>query len=488
MVYLELPFHVPAGLCKYENLLFLLRSSAESQARLAEAAVGGPLASHFLEFGSKPFKCFRLLDDAVLPQRGDPEKTFYIRSPMNYAHAAGVVAETVERLPDLEVREEEDHDERCSDDEDGGNDAAPMPGQVSAGTDEAVADRLKSLYKTVKGAVPHKYTTVGLLAFLELCSNLKPGADVANVLASSATIFFGAPGQSLSNRLRAREFALPTAATLRTARLGMDLVSLRFQQRHFLRYATLIYPLIDASPQLGYNFLGMIEDVIRIPEPQTISLAQRVALDLNESWDSVVQAFSSLGMGKAGTLKKTMNTSHLLLMGVSTVAEFDIKRCFYKGLTTDMGVEAGVTDHSVGVVPSMRGRFPARDRMSYLYPDMIGIIDALHVLWGGYETACKANSLFRNWEDTLSMLVAFTSDRQAMNKMRAICCRNDPEARKALKTKAVVHIDWRWESMDAALDIQVPIHLHLRKNFNLGELLSTDAAGKLLQTAIVKNC
>ena len=168
---------------------------------------------------------------------------------------------------------------------------------------------------------------------------------------------------------------------------------------------------------MGYNLLGVIEDAVKIPEACTLSLLRRIELDLNGHWDSCIQALSSLGLGKANVVKKTLNTCNLTLMTVQSFADFDIKRALYRGSTTDMGIESKIHDMPVDVIPELRSKYDKRDPLAYMYPNMLGVIDMLHILWGAFETACKENALFKDFLDNLTALVAFASDTQIMRKM-----------------------------------------------------------------------
>jgi len=122
---------------------------------------------------------------------------------------------------------------------------------------------------------------------------------------------------------------------------------------------------------------------------------------------------------------------------------------------------------------------------AWLYQRMLGVIDALHTLWGGYETCMKASPEFSKFMDVLTVLVGFTSDSQLMRKFRATCLVGDPEGLKLMKSKAKVMIDWRWESMEVALDIQVPIHRKFRDKWDMRTMLSTEGP-KLMQSGVVK--
>jgi len=90
--------------------------------------------------------------------------------------------------------------------------------------------------------------------------------------------------------------------------------------------------------------------------------------------------------------------------------------------------------------------------------------------------------------DVLTSIIAFASDTQLMRKLRATCCGDDPATQAAFKTKATVHIDWRWESMCRALDIVVPMYKPLLVSFNKDTLLKTESEKSILTSSKVKNC
>ena len=117
------------------------------------------------------------------------------------------------------------------------------------------------------------------------------------------------------------------------------------------------------------------------------------------------------------------------------------------------------------------------DPTAWLYPNMLSVIDLLHVLWNGCERACKSNETFKNVMDVLTALVAFTSDSQLMRKFRATCCQGVSGGEKIMRSKADLRVDWRWETMTRALDHQVPVHATLRERFDAQKLASTGGGG-----------
>ena len=91
---------------------------------------------------------------------------------------------------------------------------------------------------------------------------------------------------------------------MRAARLRLDIMSVIYQQKHFLRFDTIFFYLADSSPQLGRNFFAIIEDSFTIPSRACLNLMQRVKLEMQHVWDERIWALATLGLGKAGAVNK----------------------------------------------------------------------------------------------------------------------------------------------------------------------------------------
>ena len=309
-----------------------------------------------------------------------------------------------------------------------------------------------------------------------------------NVLAASAEIFFGTEGRSLAAKLRARQIPVPGLNQHRISKLRLDIMSMRFQQQTFLRHTEVVYQLVDSSPQLGWNLLGVIEDAVRVPEECTVNLLRRVELDLNSHWRTQIEPLSSLGLGRSGAVKKAVTTANLLLSKVSTEEDLDRLRDQYRGCTTDRGVESSNCDMPLSILPR-RSHVVCRPENpdSYLYPKSLGIIDSLHILWGGYEETLKASDGFKDFKDVLHAFTAFASDSMIMRKM-VLLCQDDPVSAKNFTTKATIAIDWRWESMSKALDTIIPMWPALKAKFDMNALLQSDSTKGMLTQSKIRDC
>ena len=479
------PVAVDSRNTNYRGQVFILKSGGEAAARLSVSVPGGYIASHYPEFEQRRFRCFNLKARDCDKLFSSPSVVEFVETKSSWVVSAGVVAETVPALPAIAPAVDDTGFEEG--DPNPTDEAAPHGVAGDALPDSsAVQSRLRGLFRESRGAVPRLYSASGMLSFLELASNLKPSAEMKNVLSASAALFFGDAGKSLVVDLQQGKVPLPSLQTMKVARLRLDLLSMVWEQHLFLRFDLLIYQLVDSSPQLGYNFLVVLEDVVRIPQELTRDLLRRAAFILNDNWVPIVQALSSLGLGKASAVSKTVCTSNLLIMSVATVSDFHRKRECYRGVTTDHGVEHKIGDMPIGVTGISDDK-DVGDPTGFLYPWLISIIDMLHTLWGAYETAFKNNPLCAKFLEILHILTAFTSDTQIMRKFRATCLTEDVEAQKLFRSKAKIHIDWRWESMCAALDYHVPCHRKFRELYDQAKLCESDSDSKILTSATIKS-
>ena len=349
----------------YISTVFTLKAEAENVIRASEVTCGGYLSGHYPVQETSRFRCMECLAENVAALfAAGPGITTRVSTPASCALSAGVAVEFVRSLPPIAIEEVPAND--ATDDPPPPEDVPNPP--LGGSTPHEVGQRLSHLYVVTEGATPHRYTVQALLSYLDLASYLKPSADVSNVLAASASIFFGADGRGLATSLLTKEFATPSIATMRVARVRLDLLSIAFDRQLFLRFENLHFDLADSSPQLGFNIFGVIQDTIRIPASTCMNLLLRLQTDLNEHWDTMICSLSSLGVGRSGSVKKTLNTVNLALMSVASWSDFDKKRCQHRGTTSDLGPESKICDMPVDIIPEKKGVYDARDPMAYLCP------------------------------------------------------------------------------------------------------------------------
>ena len=96
----------------------------------------------------------------------------------------------------------------------------------------------------------------------------------------------------------------------------------------------------------------------------------------------------------------------------------------------------------------------------------------------------KASRLCLNFIDSLAALQAFTSDKALMRKFKATCFEGKGHLAAKFHRMPTIHINWRWETLTAALDLQVPLHPILKDRFDKDALLATDGGGLLSNTIV----
>ena len=168
-----------------------------------------------------------------------------------------------------------------------------------------VQTRSRSMYRNVHGGcVNHRYTPMAILSYLHLQGPCRPGARANHALASACRLLFGVEGKPLADQIEADIIHTPSRQVLRAARLRLDIMSVIYQQKHFLRFDTISFYLADSSPQLGRNFFAIIEDSFTIPSRTCLNLMQRVKLEMQHVWDERLWPLATLGLGNQELLTR----------------------------------------------------------------------------------------------------------------------------------------------------------------------------------------
>ena len=123
-----------------------------------------------------------------------------------------------------------------------------------------------------------------------------------------------------------------------------------FQRQLFLKHKFLRYLVVDASPQLGMQFLCIRADRIRLPLGD-FGVEFRQQLDLNAVYEERICPVSTLGIGHAGLVKKATHVATVFLMETRSLADFHTVRKQVIGYLSDQGIEKKVSEIIVGVPP-----------------------------------------------------------------------------------------------------------------------------------------
>ena len=307
---------------------------------------------------------------------------------------------------------------------------------------------------------------------------LKPSASLYEVVSCCAHMLVGRTALDLAKEISDRQYALPGYSLLRMARIRLDVMSMLFERQLFIWWRYRRYIMPDGSPQLGYNFLCVREDRVRFPRLETLPAEARVHYNLNLNHESRVLTLSTMGVGRAGLVKKTLNVANVYLMETADSAAFNEVRCEFRGCCSDQGTEKGMAEDTVNAIAELRGRYPAGSEMSFMYPKMMYVSGHLHVLYNALKTSITSVPLAVDFIEHLKVMQAFLNDKQLRRKFQAECLRGKPCYSK-FNSCQVVHVDWEWEFLNKALDSMLPLFLDLVEHFDVSKMLSSDSGHKL---------
>ena len=320
-----------------------MRQHAGSVSHLAEGvhsslvklpvSIGGVVLDHFVDFADKPWRVFtvpnRVVCECTFAAGGPSEITV----PRSQIRSCGIEPELLERRQILETQHE-----RAGGASSDREPCAALAMRVMATPLDPAAPALYEVvlsslsHSREKGAVKAAFTPEAILRCLDASQHLRPAAKLKDVVSASATILLGAAAEDLSRSIREGAYPLPSLSMMRSARQRLDLLGILWQQKHFLRGKTMVYQMVDASPQLGYNIQCAIEDTFTIVNAQSISLLSHVDLNDIATFSSMVCSLSSLGLGKAGLIKTSINCIGTLLMHSGDAKTFHAKRVRCKGV------------------------------------------------------------------------------------------------------------------------------------------------------------
>ena len=174
---------------KYMSNVFELQGAVEVRCRLQSCQAGGSLNSHFAESVGAVWKTWSVADEAIQLLRAFDGSPITFTTSCAYATAIGVTPDAAEHAAD-----EEGQPLGASVADDDGNDDGGEARCVNSSTGletNSVRERLHSMSKKTFGAVARRFTPDAILQCLDIASDLKPGASLANNLGKAAAFVFG---------------------------------------------------------------------------------------------------------------------------------------------------------------------------------------------------------------------------------------------------------------------------------------------------------
>ena len=481
-VALSEPFPLGRDQFKYFGAVFTVQPPCESSLRSQPVLVGATVGTHFVDWAlERSWKAIYIQSSAFAGAYVDPSVVVTIQIKATTFKQFGVVptmrevgVPPAEPVAVADLDGDDDHPAEVAEP------PLPLPRVRSPPTPIWFTIALERLATERGGAITHVFTPECLLRCLELAYSMKRSASIHDVLATSAVILLGDAAQGVAADIRRRDYRLPSIGVLRTARIRLDYLRITFEQQLWLRGRVIHFILVDSSPQLGYNILCVIEDTFVIPEPHTVNA--HMHLNSVRDYTSQIKTLSSLGLGRAGLVKKTLNTGRLTLMDSPSELQFHVKRKRYRGCVADQGTEQGIGDMSLRIF-GLGQDIPAASSESYFYPLLLQMPGMLHILYDALELAVKACPQYKGFVDTLRTTANFLNNKQVRQRFQAVCFEPGDPCVCFFNTGVTCHIDWKWEFLSIALDETLPKYCIIRKRLDVKKMITTET-GSLDSNAI----
>ena len=484
VVPLTAPAPVTKSNCIFISNVFRLRPEYEQEVRRSAATMGGSLNTHFADHMMSSWKVLRLpAADAsrILQFDGTP---MMLRTPLSFARSLGM--QPRERTSEEHGEEMVEYGtldvysadvlgaERHCD--------AETPGDRGS-TSESVHHSLLKLGKRVSGRVEVRFTPECILASLQLAFDLRPGVTLRDVLTHSAVVFFGGDCE-ITRGMQRGEYVLPSLRLLHDARVRLDLLAILYERELHRKYKYIRYLLLDSSPQLGYNFLCVREDRIRVPADIYSDPYKMADFDINAHFECRLCPLSTLGLGKATGIKKSVNTMNILLMESNSADDFHNIRSEYRNLTSDMGAEKALGESTVLALPMFKDSFQSSSPLAYTFPRALTLPGHLHIIFNTIQPAVEHIEIFAGFIDKLKIVQSFLCSKELRNRFRQVCI-DDKAVRDKFKSYCTTHIDWRWEFLSKSLDRLLPLLGDLQRYYSEEKVLRGDAG--LLTKRVIKD-
>jgi hypothetical protein len=131
---------------------------------------------------------------------------------------------------------------------------------------------------------------------------LKLNTSIGDGLAAAAPLLFGEAAPCFARELLG--VTLPSEALLREATVRLELLATLWHREEFQHQSYWRYLNPESSPQLGWGFLVLREDLLVFPKGEFARTEQFVGADFNKYLQSSTGMLSTLGRGRSGLLKK----------------------------------------------------------------------------------------------------------------------------------------------------------------------------------------
>ena len=477
-----------------KGIVFALKPEVEIRLRQALAVDGNTLNQHFTACNLKTWRCWPVQENILREFVGG--RLEVLQMERGHVKILGVEPQTVESLRDILP------DYHDGDAGGGALDAAhqqrdqqPRPTDRSQASefrlsaesaDRALAQLESVVVPRAAGTVTHEYRPEILLAAMQLKHLMKPSSTLQDVLSFAAPFFFGIEnGAEIAAQLALRQAELPSDNVLRSGQIRLDLLALLWQRQLFNKNIVWRYLNVDASPQLGYNWLVLREDKFSFKKDETGNV-DVVHANFNAAYSTRMCLLSVIGRGRASLVAKSFKLACIHKMESQDEAAEAELRSQVCGIVSDQGTESGCADISVmRVTVDGAGNTLIDDASSRQYPCALYMPDHLHVIYNALQSGVEGLSTYKHWMNRLRSIERFLSDKGMRRCFVATFLANHPESDKFRHYSTVV-IDWRWEMLSVALDSLIPLFKVMKEVFDVNTFTHADE-GKI-DAAVVREC
>ena len=295
------PYRLKSEDLAYASNVFKLTTSCEQMLRGRACTTGNTLNGHLSTFATKLW--------SVLTVSSSSSKLIFhsSRSVPRFDVELAVIRQAGISPSDSDADINNEIEKEAKECFDEGCDLPRVQASASnlSGTIETMRQCLMNARTGDPSSKKIRYSADTMLSCLKLKSQLRPQATIPDVLADALTLLLPDSSQRtlLQDDLRSEVYQLPGYLALNHAQVKLDICNILFEQKLSDELQYLRYWMIDSSPQLGWDFLCIIEHRIRLPIGD-FSATYWVNFDLNSGLEIRYMPLSTIALGNAGAVKK----------------------------------------------------------------------------------------------------------------------------------------------------------------------------------------
>ena len=293
------------------------------------------------------------------------------------------------------------------------------------------------------------------------------------------------------------ESAMPACGeTLRRWRVKLDCMTMLWHRRLLqLPHAgdCLRFLNIDSSPQGGYNFLIIVEDIIYRPP---LNVSEFDSPLTNFTWHRRTKPAIVMGSGRAKVVDKTAKTVHSATLEAGD--KLDLWRQEVAGCVGDAGPEiripksafpfgpdgvATVAD-AVATLRSGNATVPELEQIATFLPNCVTAPGLQHIIFNALEEAFTSLDAWKEFEGMLKGVARVLGTKRYSDKFQATFMQAAPNV-DIMFIEAVFGsvADWRWESYEYLTNPLLDGFPVFAKYFVQGEFMNAKEDSTAFQNA-----